>query len=458
MDLRAAGLLTRGWIRGARAWWSATAMVAATVLVVALLVVGLFAGTHAETEDRVAAFFTGDLRVTPGNPGAAPQDTWGTPNATPLAQVTATLESAGGSATHASPRFETESVLSRRSLLEAYLFEDDQYPIGVPGSSLENKNFHALAVLSGIAINETQATRPVQQHLVAGTMPLPDSQRPDRDNPRRPVHLLMSLDRFRDFLSNDELANFNTWPPNQEQMMEIRFEITAARIDPTSEIRDVIRFPARVVGLFETDLEALDTFTLTTDIGDARRLHGYAPNEPVANALRIDTPNPGAVADAATEQGWQTENAASFGKRYAGELFGLLESLSVFLSSLFFALPLFLLWQGIAQQLDKQRREVAVCRAIGIRRGTIATAILATAAIVLAAAAILTAIFMGIALAILEPMAQGWAGSPLPLAFDVTGRAVATTALAVTLSTVAALLVTIRSHARQNLAQALRVA
>ncbi|HLF16078.1 MAG TPA: hypothetical protein VI796_01425, partial [Candidatus Thermoplasmatota archaeon] len=167
MAIRAALLLHRGWHRGARRWWWTTAASIAVVLTLVLTVLGAFRGLDAAAQDRVAAFYTGDLRVTASESSAAPYGLF--PNGT--ADPVGDLQRAAGTGAHVSPRLESQFALSRRSLVEAFLEEDTQYTIETPGTVSEDESFYGIGVLVGLGFDDAPALDALRPYLVAGGFP-----------------------------------------------------------------------------------------------------------------------------------------------------------------------------------------------------------------------------------------------------------------------------------------------
>ncbi|HET6399359.1 MAG TPA: hypothetical protein VFH47_07375, partial [Candidatus Thermoplasmatota archaeon] len=253
MSWRAAGLLARGWRRSSRRWWGGTAASLAAVLTLILTVLGTFQGVDHATNERVRDFFTGDLRVTPGRPTAAPSvpfpDAAGTRDA---------LASAAGPGAEVVMRLEAQFILSRRSLLEAYLEESERFGLGAPGTTPE-QDFYGIGVIAGLPFQQQAVRASLQPHLVAGTLPGPDAA-PDDE-----VQLVMSLGRYRDYLTPQERERLGD-PPDPQALRLARFEVTAAVIDDSGPMRDLLRLPARVVAVYETQLDALDTFTILAPV------------------------------------------------------------------------------------------------------------------------------------------------------------------------------------------------
>lgn len=414
------------------------------VLSLVLGVVGLFEGLQEETEERIGDFFTGDLRVTAGRPGAAPSTVF---PFTDEGDLVAAAEALGGDVVG---HMESQFVLSRRSLLDAYLLEDEQYEVTLPGGDPETSDFYSVGVLVGVDTGDAEALRPLRPHLELGSFPRYD---PDDEL----VPLLMSQERLASFLSPQEKASLSGWPPAPSELAAFRFEITAARVDPDSPFKDIIRHPAVVTGLYATDLDALDSFVLVAPIQDVRALLGHDPDGPVYNALLVEGDRHQAAKGAAA-QGWQSEGSGAFAERYAGELLSAVQWLSVLVAALFLGLPVFLLWHGLAQLLDKQRRQFAVCHAIGIPPGAITSA-LARLSVLVLAGALMVAAALALLLAAFAPAALGsWGASPLPLGFHLPWWAWVIAVGAAVLGTLFALAAVNRAHRRLVLSEELRAA
>lgn len=403
-------LLARAWFRSQRRWWFACAGVLGLVGALVLVVQGTFTGMQDATQSRVADFFTGDMRVTAERTGAA------VPELFPANQsqtIMRTLQEAGGDGAAAVPRYESQFILSRRNFLEAYFEEHDRYEIGVPGTNPGRSTFYGAGVLVGLPLSQATASDPIRPHMVAGRLPGPNADE---------LELAMSVDAFRHYLSAEEAANLSAWPPTAPELAPFHFEVTAGRVDESGPYKDLIRRPARVVGLFATRLDVLDGFTAIGDIDDARRLSGVTAD--ATNAISVHGGNAQAVAQTAQRSGWLAESPGQFATHYIGQLLAVLRALSLLLAGVFFALPVFLVWYGLQQMLDRQRRELGVCRAIGIPSGVLRFALVGLVARVVAIAAVATAV-LALAAALAAPAVASSTAMPLPLAFAVPASSIA---------------------------------
>ncbi|MEK6986279.1 MAG: FtsX-like permease family protein [Candidatus Thermoplasmatota archaeon] len=343
-------LLARGWLRSQRGWWWATAALLGVVLGGSLAASGVVAGMEAGTEARVADFFTSDVRVTLRDGRTGISDAL---DANASAAFTTRLEAAGGPGTSALERLETQIILSRRSLLEAYFEEEEQYEVVVPGAEAGPDAFGA-GLLLGLP---GEAMVPVAPHLVAGRLP---------QERGRTVELALSLSAFASYLSPEERSSLSSWPPTEAEMEALGFEVTAGRVSGGGLFKDIVRLPARVVGLFTSGLDILDRFVSVGTLASARTLVGQDPIRGKANVFTVTTDRPDAVRDAAQSDGFQAEGADGFAARYVGQLLQVIEAVGVGVTTLLLAFPLFLVWHALQQLLDRQRRQIAVCRAIGV--------------------------------------------------------------------------------------------
>ncbi|HUR61081.1 MAG TPA: FtsX-like permease family protein [Candidatus Thermoplasmatota archaeon] len=434
---RAAALLARAWHRdGRRWWWAATATLALSVVAI-LLVSGLFAGLQVATTRQVGDFYTGDLRITKGEPGVSPDAEWAG------SEVDATLQALGPGA-HA--RVESELILSRRSLVQAYLEEQDQYQVGGPGIPGDATRHFGIGILLGLASDDPMRDR-IRPHLVSGRLPAAGASR---------IELVLGLGAFENYLSPAERANLSAWPPRAAELEAFGFEATAGYVDDSGFFKDIVRRPAVVVGLFETGLDALDTLTVVGDIGAARLLQG-AQASGGANVVTVVGAT-GHARDAASAQGWHAEDGASFADRYLGQLLTTVRALSLLAVTLFLLVPSFLLWHGLQQTLDRQRREIAVCRAIGIERGELASALARLAWRVAATGLAAALLVAGLLQWALPPLLRGHALLPLPMDFALDWGVAAVALALVAASTWTAQLLAGRAGSRQPLAMALRAA
>ncbi len=431
-------LLARGWYRDAKGWWRATSLTVAWVLALVLVVVGVFSGMEEETESRVADMFTGDVRVTPSEPAAAQAAVFTEHG---VQNVTRAIEAAGGTAHH---YYESTYVLSRRGLENAYLEEQEGYQVETPGVETDPRESYKVGLLMGVDLDDDWSRGQLREHMQAGSFP---------QDGQETIQLMMSLAAYERFLDDDERANLTAWPPNDAEIKAIQFEITTARIDPRSPFKDIIRKNAVVVGLYETGIDAVDRIVVIAGIDDVRMLDRA---EGSVNAIHVETDDPQAIRALAADSGWGTEDSGQFARRYVGQLMDVLQALTMTITILFFVLPAFLLWYGLSQQMDRNQREIAVCRAVGVPRRMLVLGTLRLGARVvgvgLAGAAVATLVLA----IILSAVLPGWRGSPVPLGFYLPWWASALAAGIAIGSLAVAVAMTARNQARRNLATELR--
>ncbi len=439
--MTAVGTLARGWRRGALRWYIGTAVVLGLSITLLLTISGLFAGMQSETQDRVADFYTSDVRVTPAGEGAIPSRTFFDLNATKH-----NLASTGDIAVH----YESQAILSRRAFIEAALNEDDQFQVGAGGREGDGDEVIALGALVGIESEGVDRAQ-LRQHLVVGSLP-------PRGTGQGSMPIVMSLDRFEQFLTAAERADMGIWPPPISRIRDLSFEVTAAVVveDTSSGTRDVIRRPAHIVGLYDSGIDVLDSFTYIAAIEDVRALNDHPSNAPVANVIMVASGDADGVHEVAARNGWTSQSAAKFTDRYLGQLIEVLQTLSLLVSIFLFMLPAFLILHGVGRQLETHNREIAVCHAIGIRPSTVRRALGSVVAQVTGVAIGFAAILTTIIAASLHWALPGRRDLPLPMDFQATPLAV-TLAVGVTvLSVIAALWLAFRSQAKQELSTTLR--
>jgi len=430
--------LAAGWRRGSIRWYIGTSAVLAVTITLLLVVAGLFSGMQVETRDRVSDFYTEDVRVTVAGGGAIPPGTFDDPGAAVRA-----LTAHGGQALL---HLEAQGVLSRRGFVEAALTEDESFQLDAPGSEASGDELIALGALIGIDMGVDRARAPVERHLVAGSLPR-------ESDGEGSVPLALSLDRFEDFLTPEERAGLD-WPPSIGAVQGFSFEITSAVVKDQGQ--DVIRRPAHVVALYDSGVDVLDAFTFVAPIEDVRALLGHAPDDDVVNAILVATDDAGPVHAAAGGNRWSHQSAARFTDRYLGQLVDVLQGMSLLMSGFLFLLPAFLVTHGVTRQLETHNREIAVCKAIGVRGRTIRTALSWLVVQVTLTALAAAALFTLVAGLVLHAVLPGRRDLPLPMDFSPTAAAVLL-ALSVTLgSVVLALWIAFRIHAKQPLAGTLR--
>jgi hypothetical protein len=319
-----------------------------------MVLAAVFAGMRHETEQRVGDFYTQDLRLTPNERGALPSGLFGLDEADAEANGTRALEELRAAGASVSLRYESQYVLSRRGLVEAGLGEDDQFVVDAPGSHGDGDEVIALGSLIGIA-GDDRGRSALARHVVSGSLPGPDDA-------AATVPLVMSVDRVARMLTPAEREAID-WPPSVDDIDHLRFEITAAVLEEGGD--DIIRRPAKIVGLYDTDVDILDAFTLVSTLGHVRALNGHDRDAVVGNVIVVDS-GPAAARRVAADNGWSAQGSASFTHAYLGQLVEVLQGLSLLLAGSLFLLPAFLVTHGMSRQLASHQREVAVCRALGV--------------------------------------------------------------------------------------------
>lgn len=405
---RAAFLLARSWHRAWRGWWWASTASLAAVLVLVVGTAGLLDGLRQETMATVADFYTGGVRVTAEGSGAAPDARFPFNTTADLEQAKADLERAAGAGASAIPRLETTAILSRRTLLEAYLTEQDQYGVDVPGTEA-GRDAYRVGLLNGVPTDDPAAANLLRPYLVAGRLPVAFAG-------NGTVEVLLSEREFKGLLDPDERAALHD-PPTEADLAGMRLEVTAAHLVPGT--RDLLRARAIVVGLFSSGVETLDRATLVAPIQDVRLLVAAEPDGPAANAFVVVGGDAGGAGGEARREGWSAESPEAFTHRYLGQLVDLLEAIALAVSAMLLAVPFLLVWMGLSQQLDRSRRELAVGKAIGLPPSSVRLALGALAlrvVVVASLAAALVVAALGFALKAWGPERGRF---PLPLGFHV---------------------------------------
>jgi hypothetical protein len=434
----AARMLARAWSQDSRRWtWATTSVLAGTL---ALLVgaSGLIDGTAQRTLDKVADFYTGDLRITPSRQGALPAD-WFKAGETGT-EAAAALRKAG---VVVAERVETQYVLSRRGFADAYLNEQGGVPVGVPGTDGDPRKLVTAGALVGIREEDAGRAR-IQDHIVAGRLP--------RAQPGF-VEILMSEDRARRFLTPEE----SRVPGSLLDVVgAFTFDVTSVQLDPHASDRVVLRRDARVVGLFSTGVDMLDSWTLVAPAAEARQLMGLGRDSQAANVLVVQS-NAEAAKSVAARSRWATQDVDGFAHAFVGQLIAVLQAVAWLVAGLLFILPAALIGHGLARQLASQQRELAVATAIGVPMRTLADAlalqVLRMTAWAVAIAAV-ASLLLWVALRFLAPLVP----APLPLGFAVGGRTLFVAAAVTVTAVTVGLWVGIRGRSRLPLASTLRAA
>lgn len=412
-------------------------------LALVFIMAGTLNGLESAMQDRVADFYTEEARLTPGSAGTAPGNHITFPSEAALAK---TLDDSGDG----DLRMESQFLLSRRGFIQAYLTEDDQFTVGTPGGSNDDKNQYGLGVLVGYSAGESyDGLRP---YLLRGSA-LP-SPRLASELDSEPVELVLSVKALEGYLTDAEQNGFSKWPPTTAELRTINFEITAARLDDDSQYYDIIRYPAIPVGLYETNLDVLDQFTMFAPIEEVRRLLGYDGADLVGNV--ITSKDADAAAKFADNRGWTVENSDVFSKRFIGQMVEVVQSLSFLVTVLLFLVPVFLLWYGLTQQLDRQRRELAVCQALGMMETTLRSGLARLVLKVLAIAAVILAVVLGAYLLMFYGFIQDWGGSPFPLDYVVPWWAGFSVAVLIAAGVTGALFLTAKQQSRRDIVATLR--
>lgn len=427
--MAATGLLARGWFRGRLGGWLGTAGVLAATLALLVLVSALFTGLQSETESRVADVFTGDLRVTPRSPGVF------------SGGLFEDGEAAAALIDGATPRMEAQAILSRVSL-----------PAVVGGGEPPTVGREvSLGVLIGVDFSNPLAAQGYEKRVVVGSLPDPWS------TSQTQIPVAISLRTLDSFLTDEERDGLSSWPPTIAEIRDMPLEVTAGVARDGDFSNDVYRRQARVVALFDTGVDTLDSFTMWTPIEASRFLLGHGADGTEANALIVvgDTQQAEQVAE---EEGWATEGPASFTKRYLGQLLEALRTLSLISAAVLFTIPAFLVAHGVERVLEAQRKEVAVLRAMGVPGATIRRAmgrlVLWTVSIALTVAAMVV-VLAGMGLHAILP---AWKGAPVPLDVVFTWEAVTAGVGVALLSCLFAFWFAWRGQSKQSLPTELRAA
>src|SRR5262249_446457 len=130
------------------------------------------------------------------------------------------------------------------------------------GTDTDATRHFGLGILIGVALDDPGRDQ-MQRHMVVGRMPVAGTG---------PMELMMSLHAFKSYLAPGELQNLSAWPPQATELPAFRFEATAGVVDESGLFKGVVRRDAIVVGLFSTDLDALDTLTTISDLAAAQDL------------------------------------------------------------------------------------------------------------------------------------------------------------------------------------------
>lgn len=437
----AATLLARGWVRDARRWAWGSSLVLAGTLALMVGAAGVLEGTQAATLDHVKDFYTGDLRLTRDRPGALPP-LWFDLNKTTGPDGGGAVAKPGRTVSY---RVETEYVMSRRGFLEAALQEKDQFIVEAPGSAGNATEAIALGSLIGLDAGDPGRAR-LAQHLVAGRMPV--------ESANGTLEVVMSLRRLSQFLTPAEQGAAAGIEP-MVVARALSLEATSGQVDLTNRYRLPIRRHVEVVGLYDTGVDVLDSYTLIAAAPDVRAMVARAPHEHTANAIVVWGSTSG-LATLAKERGWAAQGAPGFAQNYVGETMAILSAVVVFVGAVLFLIPTFLVSHGLARQLASQQRELAVCTAIGVPPKVLRNALALEVLRIGLAGLLLAALLVAAAVLWLPAQLAKVQEAPLPLGFALSLWAVASALTVTLLSMAIGWLIGVRSRRRLGLAQQLR--
>jgi ABC-type lipoprotein release transport system permease subunit len=441
--MAATRLLARGWFRGRRGGWLGTSAVLAATLTLLVLVSALFAGMEAETESRVADIFTDDLRVTPRETGV-----FGPGRFDPATEAVTAL-GAGATA-----RMESQMVLSRRSF-ESILSQGDETPVIQGPGSAGGDDSVSLGVLVGADFADGDIASSYRDHLVTGRLPGvwagPGGAAP------QPIELAISVRTLGGFLTTAERDKLSSWPPPISEISPLRLDITAGVARDGDYRNDVYRNSARIVGLFDTGVDTLDSFTAWGPIEASRFLLGEDLDDDVANVILVRG-NAATARAVAADNDWATESSGEFTKRYLGQLIEALQTLSVVTASVLFTIPAFLVAHGVERVLEAQRREVAVLRAVGVPGRTVRGALARLVTLTMFLAVVAAAAVVGLLGIALHGILPNWDAAPLPLDVSFSPVMVVGAVVVASASVLVAYWIAVRSQRRMDVAQALRTA
>jgi ABC-type antimicrobial peptide transport system permease subunit len=115
-----------------------------------------------------------------------------------------------------------------------------------------------------------------------------------------------------------------------------------------------------------------------------------------------------------------------------------------------------MVWVGLSQQLDRNQRELAVCRAIGFGPGSVRGALLRLCLRVTAIAVLPAVVILAVCAVALPGILAGDVPFPLPLGFRIPTWAILVTLALLVASCGLALVGALRRYRRADLASTLR--
>ncbi len=278
----------------------------------------------------------------------------------------------------------------------------------------------------------------LDHYMVAGRMPDPNAVT---------MEIVVGLARLGSMVPQEERDLMRSWPPTADDLRTLRFEITAGVVQQGGLNKDIVRVPARVVGVFETRIDLVDSFSAWADIDRAAALSDA--QMPVANAFtaRGDVP--------ASNEDFVTQSPSAFTAKYVGALFLVIQILAQVCVGLLLVAPLFLVWNNLQQVLDRYRRELVVCRAMGVQ-GPIPRALFRLAARATAWGLLSAAVLTGVLQLVLPPVFERWSWLPVPATWQVDVVSAVILAGLVILGTLSAVVAAWIAYRREDLASTLR--
>jgi ABC-type lipoprotein release transport system permease subunit len=409
-------MLVRGHVRTR---WRRYAMVAASFgigLFAFFLVVMVADGARQAISAPLSATIVGDVRVTNGTTDVAGGNLW-----EDYRPAAAELERAGGAV---SIRYESTYIT-------------------ILGQEIEN---WSAGLLLGVDPADAREAQRLQPYIEWGTSVDSINVYDPRDG-RAYVPVVVG----RPAVGRLNLTLNASGEPDFDQVLTL----TSGRLTAGGSIP--LTVDCVVVGVFGTGLEPLDRFTAFMPIQSARVLSGHQENDPVANAMVVETGEPAALADRArSEMGLEAQTADEFAFGYMGSLLVVLYVAAALALALFLGALLVWLVHETGSLVRTDAAVISSLRAIGVPSRDIQRSytVLVAASIAVGAVA---AIAVTVLMATVAPAIR-WTleGLDATIPWRVHPVAVVTVTLIVMVASAAAAWLTARRVQRLNILEGLR--
>lgn len=181
------------------------------------------------------------------------------------------------------------------------------------------------------------------------------------------------------------------------------------------ENNQMVRSKGIVVGVYETGFRMIDRLVVYAPRGEVARLLGEFPTDPPANVILAKTATPRALADGASERGFEVAVAQDFREAYLAPVFVNVRVAAWAIVALLAVMTAGWMGYTIAHHVHEDRRKIATLRAVGIPARVISRTYLLLAGALAAGGAVM-GVLAAIVLGLLAAIATRWTGllAPVP--------------------------------------------